>query len=138
MGVVRVGRVCPVRRHGDCLAFGSSCFGAPKLPLLRASVQVEKHRIADLRELAGMKALVVQKRAELKDYLDVDALIQLADLPLIDHLRVAKQLYGPLFAPELTLKSLCHFSDGNLRQLPGTVRQRLLGAVRRIRLEDLP
>lgn len=64
--------------------------------------------------------------------------IQLADLPLIDHLRVAKQLYGPLFAPELTLKSLCHFADGNLHGLPGTVRQRLLGAVRRIRLEDLP
>jgi hypothetical protein len=115
-----------------------SCFGVPKLPLLHAPSVLDEHCIADLRELAGMNALVVQKRAELKDYVDIDALSQLADLPLIDHLRVAKQLYGQLFAPELTLKSLCHFEDGNLFQLPATVRQRLLRAVRGIKLADLP
>jgi hypothetical protein len=115
-----------------------SCFGLPKLPLLYSPLMVDEHCIADLRELAGMKALVVQKRAELKDYLDIDALIQLAGLPLIDHLRVAKQLYGQLFAPELTLKSLCHFEDGNLRQLSAAVRQRLLRVVRGIKLADLP
>lgn len=54
-----------------------SFFGVPKLPVLRPAWQLQAPDIAlgHLLELAGMKAMVVQKRAEAKDYLDIHALI---------------------------------------------------------------
>jgi hypothetical protein len=47
-------------------------------------------------------------------------------------------LYPPHFAPELTLKSLCYFEDGNLATLPACIRRDLARAVRAVDPDALP
>ena len=95
-------------------------------------------KIASLVDLAGMKAAVVQKRAEAKDYRDVDAMIQLGKIDLSTALAAGAMIYGASFNPENTLKSLSFYGDGNLDTLPEDVRQRLAAAVRAVDLDHLP
>jgi hypothetical protein len=42
------------------------------------------------------------------------------------------------FNPEITLKALCFFDDGNLRKLPRGLKERLTAAVYAVDLERLP
>jgi hypothetical protein len=109
-----------------------SFFGVPGLPMLRAPAVIEQPRlrIGDLLELGGMKALVVQKRAEAKDYIDLHALLTLARRPLAELLAAAVFLYGRTYAPEATLKALAFYEDGNLATVPPSIRSDLLRAVR--------
>jgi hypothetical protein len=85
-----------------------------------------------------MKAAVVQKRAEAKDYLDIDAIINVGKIDLPTALAAANAIYGSAFNPELTLKSLCYFEDGNLQTLPRNVRDRLTKAVEAVDLHHIP
>lgn len=108
-----------------------SFFGVPRLPSLRPPRRLDSPAVnlGDLLELGGMKCLVVQKRAEAKDYLDIHALLT-AGLSLPEMLAAAAFLYGSVFAPEITLKSLSYFGDGNLARVPIGVRRDLALAVR--------
>ena len=117
-----------------------SFFGVPRLPSLRPPLAEEGApvRLGDLLELGGMKALVIQKRAEAKDYLDVHALLTRARISLSEILAAAKALYAPSFTPEITLKSLCYFEDGNLATVPEAVRRDLARAVRAVDPRKLP
>jgi len=117
-----------------------SFFGVPKLPVLRPAWQIHTPDIAlgHLLELAGMKAMVLQKRAEAKDYLDIHALIFQGKIDLATQLAAGLRLYPPHFAPEQTLKSLCYFADGNLATLANSVRRDLATAVRGVDLQKLP
>ncbi len=47
-------------------------------------------------------------------------------------------MYGVSFNPEVTLKALSYFEDGNLRELAEDVKQRLVAAAREVDLEHLP
>lgn len=118
-----------VQRQGPVMV---SFFGVPRLPVLRPPRRLNHPslRLGDLLELGGMKSMVVQKRAEAKDYLDIHALITLAGLSLPELLAAAVALYQPSFAPEITLKSLCFFEDGNLQCVPPAVRRDLARSVR--------
>lgn len=118
-----------VQRDGPVLL---SYFGVPRLPAIRAPQQLERPRIAvgDLLELAGMKALVIQKRAEAKDYLDIHALLTMARIPLSHMLAAGRALYGSLFTPEITLKSLSFYGDGDVHSVPQAIRSDLARAVR--------
>jgi len=117
-----------VDREGPVLL---SFFGVPRLPVLRTPEQFDDPplKIGDLLELGGMTALVVQKRAEVKDYLDIHALLS-GGYSLAELLAAADFLYRPSFTPELTLKSLCFFDDGNLALVPAGVRRDLMRAAR--------
>ena len=95
-------------------------------------------KIASLLDLAGTKISVIQVRAEAKDYLDVDAMIRLGQISLPTALAAAQVLYGPTFNPELSLKALSFFDDGNLRELPDDLKERLVVAARDVDLDDLP
>ena len=95
-------------------------------------------QIADLLDLAGTKAAVVQKRAEAKDYIDLDALIVDGGISLPMALSAAAFLYGPGFNPEITLKALTYFEDGNVATVPADARNRLLEAVKAVDLDALP
>lgn len=77
-------------------------------------------------------------RAEAKDYVDLDALIATGkvDLPLA--LSAAQKLYGSTFNPQITLKALSFFDDGDLRQLPDEMKLRLVTAARNVDLDHLP
>lgn len=109
-----------------------SFFGLPQLPVLCAPHRLAAPAVAigDLLELGGMKAAVVLKRAEAKDYLDIHALFHRAQYSLADLLGAAVFLYGTGYSPELTLKALSYFGDGNLAQVPEAVRRDLQRAVR--------
>lgn len=116
-----------------------SFFGVPTLQRVAAPlVTLDNHlRIASLLDLAGMKAAVVQQRAEAKDYIDLHALLE-AGIGLPAALAAAGVIYGERFNPQLTLKALSFFGDGDLPSLPTSVQERIIGAVRSVNLDRLP
>ena len=127
---------CRVDREGPVLV---SFFGLPKLPRLEAPLATENGiTLASLPDLAGTKAAVIQKRSEAKDYIDLDALVHQAGISLPQALGAAKKLYGASFNPEITLKALCYYGDGNLGTVPPSVRTRLMQATREVNLDMLP
>ncbi len=117
-----------------------SFFGVPKLPRLALPLVAKDNtlKVASLLDLAGTKASVLQVRAEAKDYVDMDALIRVGNVSLPFALAAAERLYGASFNPEITLKALSYFDDGNLRDLPEDVKFRLVDAVREVDLDHLP
>jgi hypothetical protein len=117
-----------------------SFFGVPNLPRL-APPHVAKDtglQVASLLDLAGTKASVVQLRAEAKDYIDIDALLTLGGIGLPTALAAARKLYGRVFNPQITLKALSYFGDGNLQDLPEAIQRRLVTAAREVDLDHLP
>jgi hypothetical protein len=91
--------------------------------------------VASLLDLAGAKMAVVQKRAEVKDYLDVDALLRHGiDLPTA--LAAGSVVYGRRFNPLITLKALSYFDD--VPTLTSEVRERLSAAVEAVDVANLP
>lgn len=93
--------------------------------------------IASLLDLAATKVKVVQDRAEAKDYLDLNRLLE-EGLDLNQALSAALAVYGDVFNPLLSLKALCYFGDGDLRQLPEDVKLRLASAVTSVNPNRLP
>ncbi len=117
-----------------------SFFGVPKLARLNPAHLADDNglQIASLLDIAGTKASVLQVRAEAKDYLDMDALIRLGGTDLSTALAAAQELYGPSFNPQITLKALSYFDDGNLANLPEDLKSRLAIAAREVDLDRLP
>jgi Nucleotidyl transferase AbiEii toxin, Type IV TA system len=89
-------------------------------------------------DLAGFKAAVVTQRAELRDYIDVHALMTKANIPLAEMLAAASIIYGDQFSPLLALKALAYHDDTALRELPANVRRDLTAAVAATDLRRLP
>ena len=91
-------------------------FGVPNLPRLSAAIVAADNGlgVASLLDLAGTKASVVQVRAEAKDYVDMDALITVGKVGMPLALSAAQRLYGSTFSPQITLKALSFFGDGDL------------------------
>jgi hypothetical protein len=78
--------------------------------------------VASLLDVAGTKAAVVQRRAQTRDYLDIDALIRHGiDLPHV--LAAGAVVYGRSFNPLITLEALSYFED--VPALPAELRERL-------------
>jgi hypothetical protein len=94
-------------------------------------------QVAALLDLAGTKAFVVQGRAEAKDYADIDAILRDGRIDLPTALASAKAIYSQ-FNPQITLKALSFFNEGNLRRLPKATKDRLAKAVREVDLDRLP
>src|SRR5262249_23573554 len=93
---------CRIDRGGPVLV---SFFGGLNLGRIAAPDTVKELglKIASLVDLAGAKAAVVQKRAEAKDYIDLDALIA-NGIDLATALAAGRVLYGRSFNPVITLK----------------------------------
>ena len=125
MQVVSHTLTCRVERGGPVLVsfFGNLGLGEVG-PRERADGSLV--HVASLLDIAGTKAAVVQKRAQSRDYLDIDALIQHGiDLPRV--LAAGAVVYGRSFNPLITLKALSYFDD--IPTLPAAVRERLRAAV---------
>jgi Nucleotidyl transferase AbiEii toxin, Type IV TA system len=91
--------------------------------------------VASLLDIAGTKAAVVQRRAQARDYLDIDALIRHGiDLPRV--LAAGAVVYGRSFNPLITLKALSYFDD--VPALAAEVRERLRAAVEAVDPTRLP
>lgn len=125
---------CRVDRGGPILV---SFFGRLGLGQVAARDQAQDMPlyVASLLDVAGTKAAVVQKRAEVKDYLDIDALLQHGvDLPMV--LAAGAVVYGRKFNPLITLKALGFFDD--IPALPRETRARLARAVEAVDVTQLP
>ena len=80
----------------------------------------------------------MQVRPEAKDYLDLDILITEGEITLPMALTAAQALYGASFNPQITLKALSYFEDGDLQGLPEDAKTRLATAARDVDLDHLP
>lgn len=127
---------CRVERGDPVIV---SFFGVPNLRRVAAPLIAHDNRlrVASLLDLAGMKAAVVQQRAEAKDYIDLHALLE-AGIGLPAALAAAGVIYGKRFNPQLTLKALSFYGDGDLPSLPVSMQERIIGAVRSVDLDRLP
>jgi hypothetical protein len=127
-----------------------SFFGVPLLPRLRPPLVATDNglRIASLLDLAGLdlagldlagtKASVAQVRAEAKDYIDIDAMLTDGRIDLPTALASARALYGEQYNPQITLKALSYFDDGNVRTLAKETKERLARAASAVDLDKLP
>lgn len=116
-----------------------SFFGLPEIGCVEAPHECADNglKVASLIDLAGMKAAVVQNRSQAKDYIDIDALIG-HGIDLANCLAAARIIYGRSFNPQISLKALCYFGDGDLGSLSASVKQRLTVAVAAVELDKLP
>jgi hypothetical protein len=128
---------CIVERGG---AVKLSFFGVPGMPRLRPPLIAPGNglQVASLLDLAGTKALVVQLRAEARDYIDIDALLGDGRIDLPAALAGARAIYGLSFNPQVSLKALCYFEDGSQRTLPQEMKDRLARAASAVDLDRLP
>jgi hypothetical protein len=125
---------CRVERGGPVLVsfFGGLALGRVKPFDVASGTEV---RIASLLDLAGTKVAVVQKRAEMRDYLDIDALLS-NGVSLATALAAGRVVHGRSFNALITLKALSYFED--VPALPVEVRKRLIAAVDAVDPTRLP
>ena len=126
--------MCRVDRGGPVLV---SFLGGLGLGQVGARDQVQGMTlfIASLLDIVGTKMAVIQKRAEIKDYLDIDSLLR-HGVDLATALAAGVAVYGRSFNPLITLKALSFFDD--VPKLPSQVRERLSAAVRVLDVKKLP
>jgi Nucleotidyl transferase AbiEii toxin, Type IV TA system len=86
-------------------------------------------KVASLIDLAGFKVAVVTQRAELRDYIDIHALLTKANLSVAEMLASARIIYGSEFNPLVALKALAYHEDPSLTELSGDIRNDLIAAV---------
>jgi hypothetical protein len=67
-----------------------------------------------------------------------DAMLSDGRVDLPSALASAGAIYGAQFNPQVTLKALSYFDDGDLPQLPHELRGRLVRAVAAVDLDHLP
>ena len=95
-------------------------------------------KVASLIDLAAFKVAVVTQRVELKDYVDVHALLTKGGIPLPDMLAAAEVIYGAQFNPLLALKALAYHDDPPLAGLSAGIRRDLIEAIHATDLQRLP
>jgi hypothetical protein len=117
-----------------------SFFAVPRLPRLAPPhIALDNGlQVAALLDLARATANVVQLLAEAKDYRDIDAILRDGRIDLPTALVAAQAIYGATFNPQITLKALSHFADGNLPRLAKATKARLAQAARDVDLDRLP
>lgn len=114
--------------------------GVPRLPRFAPPLIAHDNglKVASLLDIAGTKAMVLQVRGAIQDYIDMDALIHLGGVTLSSALAAARTLYGRSFKPETTVKALSCFDRGELQELARDLKLRLANAARDVDLRNLP
>jgi hypothetical protein len=115
--------------------FGNFDLGQVAEPELAEGSRI---KVASLIDIAGIKAAVVTQRAEVRDYLDIDALLTKSGIPLATMLAAGATIYGDQFVPLLSLKAIAYHDDPSLGRLPVDARHRLSAAVQKTDPARLP
>jgi hypothetical protein len=84
--------------------------------------------IASKKDVAATKMATILDRVSAKDYLDIHALLK-DGMQLQDMLKYSSKIYGPMFNPSLSIKTLIYFKG--LEQLPTHVKEDLVNAVKK-------
>lgn|ERR1700722_6016133 len=103
--------------------FGGLEFGRLKDPERTADAVLE---VASLQDLLAHKLKVLLQRVEIRDYLDIDALLH-HGLDLAEGCAGARALFTA-FAPQECLKALTYFNDPSLEALSEPLKKRLVEA----------
>jgi len=85
--------------------------------------------IASLRDLAGTKAKVINERVELKDYLDIAALLD-AGLTLPEIVAAAAAIFPGQVDEIATVSAITFFEDGEAATFPEPLKMKLRAAAR--------
>jgi hypothetical protein len=93
--------------------------------------------VASLRDLFGMKCATVTQRNEVRDYLDIHALLDATSIDLAEGMACARAIYGQQYSPMMTLQALSYFDDLS-EPLAQPIKTALLRAVRSVSLEKIP
>ncbi len=89
-----------------------SFFGGLPLAQIHEPSQTENGlQVASLPDLLGTKCKVIMDRADIKDYLDIIAILKETDLTLTYGIAAAVAIYGESFVPISSLKALSYTSD---------------------------
>ncbi|WP_026793281.1 nucleotidyl transferase AbiEii/AbiGii toxin family protein [Pleomorphomonas oryzae] len=117
-----------------------SFFGRLRIGQVEAADPVEgpAFPVASLLDLSGMKVAVITQRAEVKDYLDLHALLTVARIDLPTMLAAATIIYAEGFNPLIALKAISYHDDPALTDLPTGIRKDLAKAVRAVDIHALP
>lgn len=117
---------CRVNRGGPVQV---SFFGGLSLGQVDPTDEAEgpSLQVASMKDIAATKAMVLHRRTEAKDYVDIDALMQ-SGLDLHTIVAAAKVVYGGKFNPLVLLKALTYFDD--VPSIPQATRTRLELAVK--------
>jgi hypothetical protein len=107
--------------------FGNLNFGRVGTPLRTPDGVIVA---ASKEDLLGHKLKVLMQRVEVKDYLDIDALLR-AGVSLERGLAAAQSLF-PAFAPAEGLKALAYFASKSLLKLDSALKTRLIDAARAV------
>jgi Nucleotidyl transferase AbiEii toxin, Type IV TA system len=94
--------------------------------------------VASLIDLAGMKVATLPQRVELRDYLDIHALLTKARISLSEMLAAAGIIYGAQFNALISLKAITYHKDFTLADLPKDVREDLVEAAQATDIRKLP
>jgi len=106
--------------------------GRIKNPLI---CEDNKLQLASLDDLFATKLNTIQARAQLKDYLDIYAMLQ-GGLSLEYGLACAQAIYGNCFDPATSLKALTSYNDGDLSETPLDVKNHLTKQA--IKVKNIP
>jgi hypothetical protein len=114
--------------------------GLERLGQVAAAEVVEgpKIAVASLLDLSATKVAVVYKRCEVKDYIDIHALLTTGGIPLPVMLSAAAVIYGAEFNPLISLKAISYHADLDLNDFPASMRRDLVTAVRKVDVTSLP
>lgn len=117
------------KEHVKLSFFGALDFGRLAEPLMSPDGVVE---LASPIDLLAHKLKVILQRVELKDYLDIDALLR-SGIALAQGLAGAQALFKDQFPVQEPLKALTYFKGGNLDQLPDDSKKQLIQAASEVR-----
>jgi len=108
-----------------------SFFGGVDLPVLERPDRPDSDSIviASLRDLAGTKAKVINERVELKDYLDIAALLD-AGMTLPQIVAAAVAIFPGQVDYVSTISAITYFSDGVATSFPEPLKKKLRAAAR--------
>jgi hypothetical protein len=107
--------------------FGGIDFGRIASPELTLD---ENIWVASLIDLFATKLKVLMQRVEVKDYVDIAALLS-HGLDLADGLAGTVALFGKQFSPADCLRALEYFEDPTLKSLDGKVKSTIKEAVKK-------
>src|ERR1041384_332202 len=102
------------------------------------NVDGPRFKVASLIDLAGMKVAVLPQRVELRDYLDIHALLTQARISLPQMLAAAGIIYGAQFNALVSLKAITYHDDFTLADLTTDVRDDSLETAQATDVSKLP